>query len=71
MDEFNLVAAVRKYARDHYNVGGWDILVECYDDGDILELIEDATTVADAVSRVAKVLKIKADYRADIQAEAF
>ena len=49
--------------------GGWDSLVECYDDGDILELISDAnaSTVEEAIASVQKTLKIYDDHRAEIR----
>jgi hypothetical protein len=71
MDEYNLVEAVRQYARKHYNTRGWDIVVEAWADGDILEAIEDASTPAVAIARVAKIARIQDSVRADVQAEAF
>lgn len=38
------VAEVRKYSEDHYNNGG-DVVVECWNDRDIEEFIEDGGTV--------------------------
>jgi len=40
--ETDLIAAVRRHAMDNYEKDGWDYLVECWDDGDILEQISDA-----------------------------
>jgi hypothetical protein len=49
MNEQTLINAVRKHAMDNYEQDGWDVLVECYDDWDILELIsnDNASTVED------------------------
>lgn len=41
-DENDLIAAVRRHAINNYESDGWDVLVECWDDGDILERISDA-----------------------------
>ncbi len=30
-----LVAAVKKHAEDHYNDGGWDVIVECWTDQEL------------------------------------
>lgn len=30
-----LVAQVKEYAEQHYNDGGWDVIVECWDDAAI------------------------------------
>ena len=40
--ETDLIAAVRRHAINNYENDGWDVLVECWDDGDILERISDA-----------------------------
>jgi len=69
MDEQMLISAVRRHAIENYEQGGWDILVECYDDGDILELIsnDNASTVEEAIASVQKTLKIYDDHRAEIR----
>ena len=41
-DENELIQLVRRHALDNYESNGWDVLVECWDDGDILERISDA-----------------------------
>jgi hypothetical protein len=35
-----LVEQIKAYAVEHYNQDGWDVLVECWEDSDILEFIE-------------------------------
>ena len=65
------VAAIRKYAVEHYNQDGWDILVECYEDAEILEEIIGATSEERAILMIQSTLKILHEHRADIQAEAF
>jgi hypothetical protein len=69
MNEQTLINAVRKHAMDNYEQDGWDVLVECYDDGDILELIsnDNASTVEEAIASVQKTLKIYDDHRAEIR----
>jgi len=41
-DENQLIQSVRRHALDNYENNGWDYLVECWDDGDILEQISNA-----------------------------
>jgi len=53
----SLMAAVRTYAQEHYDEGGWDIVVEAYDDRELVELIdrasnEGATTTAEIIKFV-------------------
>jgi len=66
-----LIDAVKSHARDNYEEGGWDYLVECYEDSEIDELIGGATTIAGAIKKVAKVMGIKDDYRKDIEGTIF
>ena len=71
MTKDELVSAVKQHAVDHYEEDGWDYLVECYSDAEVAELIGGARTVNGAIKKVAKVMKIKGDYREDIQATAW
>jgi hypothetical protein len=69
----DLVDAVRRHAMANYENDGWDYVVECFDDGDIIELISDADakTAKQAIKAVGDYVKIRDDYRKDIQAEEF
>jgi hypothetical protein len=67
----DLVAAVRHHALANYNSEGWDFVVECWEDGDILECIGDAQTVDAAIAAVRRIVKIQAERRHDIESEAF
>jgi hypothetical protein len=66
-----LLASVKQYAMDHYEEGGWDIVVECYDDAELLSIIGWAFTEKAAVARVAASVGIIAERRAEVQAEIF
>ncbi len=60
MDETQLVAAVRAHALRYYE-HGWDVLVECWSDGDILEVVSESQTagwptLAEALAKVADAL---------------
>lgn len=57
----DLVAVVRAYAQEHYDEGGWDFVVETWQDEDIVEVIGDAKTPAEAIARVADDLKPHTD----------
>lgn len=71
MDKTELVAAVRRYAEDHYEVGGWDVIVEAYTDAELADLIGRARTADGAIRKVRVSVGIYADKRADIEATAF
>ena len=66
-----LVEAVKTHARKNYNTGGWDYVVEAYDDADIAEEIGDAKTVAEAIKNVGEICGIRNEQREDAQAEAW
>jgi len=61
-----LVEAVAKHAIRHYEVEGWDILVECWEDQDIWNVIEGATSEKEAICLAAQALKPLSDYRMEI-----
>jgi len=66
-----LIAAVKAHALAHYEKQGWDIVVECYSDEQIGEIVAKCRTAKGAISAVLKAVRPSAEYRADIQAEAF
>jgi hypothetical protein len=65
------LAAIKAHALANYEKDGWDYIVECYDDAQIVEIIKTARTINGAIKMVRARIKPRADYRADIQAEAF
>ena len=64
-----LITEVRAHARKNYG-HGWDYVVECYADSDILEIVQEAgaKTPEEAVAAVGKVVGIQDDFRKDIEA---
>ena len=67
MNEQDLINAVRNYALDNYNTDGWDYLVECWMDGDILECLDGAETVAQAIANVREALAPLAEMRDEVR----
>tara|TARA_R110002020_G_scaffold15254_6_gene54540 strand:+ start:462 stop:686 length:225 start_codon:yes stop_codon:yes gene_type:complete len=51
-----LVTAVRAHAIENYEKGGWDFLVECYSDDEIVDLISGARTESGAIKKCANLL---------------
>lgn len=70
MPDQELIEAVKAHALTHYEQG-WDVIVECYDDADIAELIGAARTVKGAITKAAYLVNIRESYAADIRATAF
>ena len=69
-DMIDLVAEVRKHAISNYEKG-WDVVVEAWDDKDIIEAMGSARTVSGAIKKVGKVVAAYNDYADDIRASAF
>lgn len=63
-----LIDAVKKHAEDHYNDGGWDVIVECWTESDIADYLK-KNKVKDANQAIAAVKEI-VDVYADRQADA-
>ena len=67
-EQAGLLAAVREHATAHYEVHGWDVVVECYDDADIIKIIGDARTATRAIdlvgAHVAPYVVVRDDIRA-------
>lgn len=62
----DLIQAVIEHAIDHYEVEGWDILVESWDDEEIWDVIEGAASEKEAIRIAAQALKPINDYRMEI-----
>jgi len=68
-----LVQYVKDYANLHYEDGGWDVIVECWEDKDILELLtrDNATTEQEALAAFKDIVAVWADYQADAENSRF
>jgi hypothetical protein len=65
------IDAIREEAKRNYNVQGWDILVECWEDRDILNAIDGCATLQEAIEACNERLRVNDEVRRDIQGEAF
>jgi len=65
-----LIAAVRIHARENYAYG-WDLIVECWEDKDILMAVGDARTVAVALVRVQRLVDLYKEREREVQSEVF
>lgn len=73
-----LVAAVKAHAMEHYNDGGWDVVIECLTDEEIVEIFEidrrygtEITTVEQAIASISSPVEVWADRQADARNSAF
>lgn len=62
-----LVAAVKAHAHANYNGGGWDVIVECWTDEEIADVIveDSATTVEEALACFAPLVDVWSDRQAE------
>ena len=69
----NIIEYIKQYALEHYEDGGWDVIVECWSDKDIekhLTLCK-ATTKEKALKDFQSIASIWADRQADARNSAF
>jgi len=72
MDEQEFITYMNRYARNHYEQGGWDEVVEAWSDGDFLEYYSDAGGDArKALQEIAKIVKLRYEYAQEIRSTAF
>ena len=71
--EFNayLVAGVKAHALKNYESDGWDIVVECWSDDEILEVVEGANSVTAAIKRMKKEVSPVDEQRRAVRNEIF
>jgi hypothetical protein len=63
-----LVEAVKAHASRNYEKrGGWDIIVECYSDGEIEDMVRGCRSKSGAIKKVGQTARLLDDRRRDIQ----
>jgi hypothetical protein len=72
MDEQQFINSVRAHAITNYSNGGWNVVVEAWDDGDILEYYSDADgNVKKAFNEIKETVKLRHEYAEEIRSTAF
>lgn len=66
-----LAQQLMAYAEGHYEDGGWDVIVECWSEEDIIAQIGKARTLAGAIKKFAWLVDVWADRQADAINSAF
>lgn len=66
-----LVDIVKSHAIRNYDKGGWDVVVECYDDTMIADVIGKARTPKGAIGKFRPLVDVWADRQADAINSAF
>jgi hypothetical protein len=61
------INCVETYAKEHYDEGGWDIVVETFTRHDIYQVVKYSQSEKGAIKKMAAYLEDIADHRQDIQ----
>jgi len=64
----SLIAHVRNYAIANYERGGWDYIVECWDDEEIAEEIGNVRTFAGAIKKMRPAVALYREMAAEANA---
>ena len=67
----NWIKAIRQHALKNYEHDGWDVLVECWFDEDIIKAWGNAKYYTRAFNEVHTIVKRHDDIRRDVQGEVF
>lgn len=59
------IAKWKQYAKDHYTDGGWDVVVECWDDAEWDDLVESSEDYEAAEDTLKGTVDVWADRQAD------
>lgn len=65
MNKEEIAKYIYDYAVEHYNDGGWDVIVECWTINDIKNQIMDYESKEDALKHFESVVAVWADREAD------
>lgn len=66
-----MIDSVTAYAESHYNIGGWDVIVEAYTEEEIWGQISHCKTVTSAIAVMRKIAKANKRHGDEIRSEAF
>jgi len=69
----NQARAVAQHASDHYNTGGWDVIVECYTEAEIIEVLKEGKTktINKAIALFTRIAQNNDESRRAQHAEVF
>ena len=65
------VQAVKDFALAHYDQDGWDIVIECYSDDELVEIIGIVRSEKAAIVRVKADVRRHAEYRNEVRSTEF
>lgn len=62
----DLIDAVRAHAVKHYEEDGWDFVVECWEDWEILAVVRGSRRESQAIRKVRKQVRSLSDHRREL-----
>ena len=65
MNKEEIAKYIYNYAQEHYEDGGWDVIVECWTIQAIMDSLEDDETKEEALESFKSVAEVHADRQAD------
>lgn len=65
MNKEEIAKYIYNYAQEHYEDGGWDVIVECWTLKEIMEQIEDGDSKEDALKKFQSTADVWAEREAD------
>ena len=65
MNKEKIAQYIYNYAQEHYNDGGWDVIVECWTIKDIMKHIQNGDSKEKALKHFQDTAEVWADQQAD------
>ena len=65
MNKEEIAKYIYNYAQEHYDDGGWDVIVECWTIQAIMDALEDDETKEEALESFRSVAEVHAERQAD------
>jgi len=65
MNKEEIAKYIYNYAQEHYEDGGWDVIVECWTIKSIMETLEDDESQEEALEGFKDLVSVWADQQAD------
>jgi hypothetical protein len=65
MNKEEIAKYIYNYAQEHYDDGGWDVIVECWTIQTIMDALEDDETKEEALESFRSVAEAHAERQAD------
>lgn len=71
--ELSIIDRIHAYAKECYGYLAWDVIVECYDEADIVDILREwkLTSYTKALAHFRLIVSLKNEQRRSIMSEAY